>query len=491
MQRLLELSASDLRTGEARSKHHEKGGMWDTALGLNTFIDSDSTRFLVAATASPTRIGTSQIQDTLIAYAFDPTYSSDGIVYFLGSSGRFYKLLANGNVSVIRPQSTLSSITDPVGGMVGIVDSGGNPFIFYARRDHLDRWDLDTADDTSHWNEGNNGLNDSLHHPFHKFLDAAYFGNRHELGIIPFDSLHNQSSGFSNIDFAAARFGTSKETITALADDGRYLVAAISPNLQGTTLGNARIVWYSGTGSNWEWEVSLKGEFGIRAIKNTADGLIAIGARNIYLLQFLAPATPLYPFPAEDAIGSVYNYFSIGMRSNCAALLGGAAIFGMRGAVFGKRLPTEKITFSHPLQGHTSNISLIMPDFTDPHVYVATEDSKLWKYDMSAAGNTSNSFPTRWIDLKQECLVEEIQIELPEGVGSSDVTTLTVTVPSGETASFIISQSSLGALPGTQRFYARLRLKPTLRGSKIKFTFALSAGIPRIGAIYVYGQPTS
>lgn len=494
MRRILELPASVLRTGEAKSPFDDKGAAWESAIGLNPFISDDAFRFLIATTKAPTRIGTSEITDVPIAFARDPRTGEgdNGYILGLGSGvGRFYKVDTAGTVTVIRPQSVLTTLTSPTGGMAAIIDSAGNPFLFLARYQDLVRWNFNTADDAAHWNVGNNALNVAARYPFHRLFDAVYFGNGHSLGVIPLDAVHNQSGTFSNIDFAAVKVGYDTEQITALGDDGRYLIIATSyrSSFNDNDTPEARLLWYSGVGSNWEWETTLKGERGIRAIVKNALGVFAIGEQTIYQIAFGQQPKLLRTFPTSDAIFfGDYLANSVGHATNLAAPFGDSLIFGSRGAVFGRRYPSEPVTFSHPLQGHDGILSLIVPDFKRGSIIIGTGDSKLYSYDMTQAGNSANEHRTRWFDLKAEYNLMGLEIDLPKGIGSSDVQAITVEVPSGETSTATLSQATVES---TRRNYPVLTLNPNLRGSKVRFTLTQSAGTPALGGICLYGEPAT
>lgn len=495
MRRILELTAQMLRTGEARSKFDTRGGAWDAAIGLNPFISDDDYRFLLATTAAPTRIGEATVTDIPIAYAMRRRASGSGgnVPYFLGSTGRFYQVQLAGTVTAVRPQSTLTAISNPVGGMTTIVDSGSNEYMLIATFGTLIRWNFDTADDTAHWNSSTS-IQQAYKYPFHRLFDSVYMGNGIYIARIPLDALHNQAGSLSNIDLTAVQVGTLIEPfeVAALSDDGRYLLAALSHRFDDTSESTnphtheAKIIWYSGVGSNWEWETTLPGERSVRAIIRNALGVFAIGEQTIYQIAFGQTPRLVRTFGSDDKISTDANAspFRVG-RVNLAAPFGDSMIFGKRGAVFGRRYPTEPITFSHPLQGHTDDISLIAPDVEKGKVYVGGEDSKLWKYDMATAGNSSNAYPTRWFDLKADHILRRVEIELPAGIGASDTQTLKVEVPSGASQTFTLSQATIAA--GT-RYYAKLAINPSLRGSKVRFTLTQSAGSPRMGSIYLYGE---
>lgn len=486
---LLQLNAEALRSGVARSQYDDTEGIWQQAIGLNAFLASDTARFLIAATAAPTRIGASDFTDIPLAAAI-VFYSGNAALCVLGSSGRFYLVFADNTYDIVRPQSVLTALTNPTGGMAPVTDSGGNSYLFLCLRQMLVRWDLNIADSATHWNDSSNGLSNTNHHPMHRVFDQTYFGNGRYLGSIPHGALQNQSTTLVNVQFQLIDFGAD-QTVTAIGDDGRYAVVAMSRQFDETTSAttDARIVWYPNVGINWDWEVTLKGERAVRQIIRNALGTFAICEQNTYQLAFGAQPKLVRPYDVADSPGGAFNAIAqgVGPRANCAAPMGDSTIFGKRGAVFGKRYPTEKVTFSHPLQGHTSDISMIVPDFVKDKVFVGTEDSKFWVYDLTAAGATSGSWVTRWFDLKTPHLLTKIQMEMPQGIGASDVLGIKVEVPSGDSCTVSLSQSTISTKKRTNPW---LTLKGNLQGSQVRFTFTPSAGTPKFGALSLYGKPT-
>lgn len=482
------MPAARLRSGIGRSQYDDTGALWQQAIGFNPFLIDDNSRFLGAITATPTRIGSADFTDIPLAYT-PVFYGSNAAMCILGSSGRFYIVFSDNTYVVVRPQSVLTALSNATGGMAPVIDSGGNSYVFACCRQDLVRWDLDTADSGTHWNVGNNGLTLSNHHPMKRVFNYTYFGNGNYLGRIDHTKLHNQATTLTNVDFTLINFGTD-QIVTTIGEDGRYTLIATSKSFDEATSAttDARIVWYPNIGVNWDWEVTLKGERAIRAIVRNALGTFAICEQNIYQLVFGEQPKLIRPFDILDAPGGAFNAIvtTVGPRANASAPYGNAMIFGKRGAVFGKRYPSEPLTFSHPLQGHTSTISMIAPDFVKDKIFVGTEDSKFWVYDMTSAGSTSNSQVTDWIDLGAQFLISALEIELPQGIGSSDVLGIKVEVRSGDSCTLSLSQTTVASRDRTN---LRRPIKPTLKGSQVRFTFTPSAGSPKFGSLSLYGKP--
>src|ERR1700709_1294911 len=90
MKKLLDLNNTTLRTGRTRSKFMP-GGLWDSAQGLNPYLENDAYRGTIAVTASPPDLTSSVIVDNPIAYAKDERNSTYN-AYIMGDAGHFYKL---------------------------------------------------------------------------------------------------------------------------------------------------------------------------------------------------------------------------------------------------------------------------------------------------------------------------------------------------------------------------------------------------------------
>lgn len=365
MARILELTAKSLRTGEARSKFDDQGGLWAQAIGLNAFISDDAYRFLLATTKAPTQRGADEITDIPIAYFRRPHTGQSQYTYIIGDTGRVYKLdTTDGTVTVIRPQNTLTALTGPMGSATQVI--AGDEFAIIPVSNKIVVWDYDEADDTSHWDDSTSGISASFATPFHHLFDSAFFGNGGFLGRIPLDKA-DKSSLLSSIEKESLNFhtGSSGQEVSALGDDGRYLIIGISVNVRDgdtTSSNEARLLWYSGVGPNWEWETTIPGERMIRAIVRTAIGVFAIGEQTIYQIAFGSVPKLVRTFSSDDAItfNGVTSPWSPG-RGTLAAPFGDSFIFGKRGAIFGKRFPTEPVTLSHPLPSPGSDSASSRP----------------------------------------------------------------------------------------------------------------------------------
>ncbi len=76
-----------------------------------------------------------------------------------------------------------------------------------------------------------------------------------------------------------------QETVTALGDDGRYLVAGVSRAILDSYngLNSVRLVFWDGNKPSWDWEIVIPNETSIRGIKREGDVLHVMGKRGAYM----------------------------------------------------------------------------------------------------------------------------------------------------------------------------------------------------------------
>src|SRR3569623_527828 len=130
MKALVALNAKSLRTGRSRSQFME-GGIWDTAQGLNPYLENDTYRGLIACTATPTDIttlGGGTLADVPLAYVKNEAGSTYE-AYILGDTGHFYKL--NAAFNALTDLRSGTPINAPVAGMGIIHPRGGSATLLF------------------------------------------------------------------------------------------------------------------------------------------------------------------------------------------------------------------------------------------------------------------------------------------------------------------------------------------------------------------------
>lgn len=479
MQRIITLNQDTLTSGRTRSKWTQTGGLWDSAKGLNPFIESDLYRGLVACTASPTDMTASVIVDTPMAHVVDQRASINNL-YILGDGGNLYSVDVINTVTNHRSSSNV--INGASNGMAIMQPAGGTAKLLYAREARIGTWDMSGVYPTGWDDVAFNPGTTTEHRPMHKFAGVTYFGNKNYVGYI-YDNagtLTQVAQGLSLDEL---------EVCTAISDDGRYVVAGVSQPVDESYATNTscRVVFWNGGTDEVIWQVRVHNESSIRAIFNEGGVTHVVGSRGVYVVQLgIADAQTIYRFDSDEAIP--YDGTNYG-SPNCIAPFYDGFIFGAIGTAITKPdSAVNKKYVYNPLQGLTGDASLYVSDFKSNNIYVGTRSDKLYRFNLASAGNTSETWITRNIDLGGEWHVKRIKITLPNGVGGSDALDVTVIGDDGDSSATTktITQATCG-----DKHRLSLTLDKQVTTTHLKLSFAPNAGIPSFSNIEIWGEPST
>jgi hypothetical protein len=477
MKKLLDLTNKALLTGRARGKW-TGGGIWDAAQGLNPFLESDTYRGLVALGSTPTDKTGAVVVDIPVAYAKNEQ-GSTYFLYILGLSGHFYSVTPTEVITNLR---SATPINGPSNGMAIFKPRAASAAtMLFAREARIGTWDLSGTYPTG-WNDSAyDPLTSTPHRPMHRLFDRVYYGNKNYIGMFSDD-------GTATIVHTAQALNLEgQETVTALGDDGRYLVAGISRAITESYngLNRVRLIFWDGNKSSWDWETDIPNETSIRGIRRVGDTLYIIGKRAVYTAAFGFGAKPLFMFDSDEAIAfDAINYGHVGS----IAPWGDGVIFGKLGTAISKMLPdTPRIVFN-PLQGFTGDISLIIPDFLENKVYIGTRSSKLYSYNLATAGASATPLTTRNLPLDGRYHIERAQIILPNGVGASD--SIAIQIIGNDGASTATLPTITQAAYGNTRFL-NIPLPNHVTATHVKLSVTMSAGTPSFSDISLWGTPAS
>lgn len=476
MREILSLDAKALISGRARSRWID-GALWDTAQGLNPFLESDTYRGTVAVTASPTDMTSSTVVDIPVAHAIDQRGSTN-VLYILGASGHLYSV---GPTNTLTDLRSGTPINGPANGMAIMQPVGGAITLLFARESRIGTWDLSGSYPTG-WSDGAYDPGTTTkHRPMHNFDRVVYFGNKNYVGYF-----YDNAGTITKVDQGLEL--DPLEVCTAISDDGRYVIVGASKPTDASysTNTSCRVVFWNGGVNEVIWQVEIPNESSIRAIENRGGQTYVVGSTGVYLVTLgVADAQTIYTFDSDEAIpydGTTYG------NPNCIAPFYDGIIFGALGTAITKGEPSLDRGVYNPLQGMTGDISLYVTDFKSNTIYVGTRSSKLYRYNMASAGNTTNSFVTRALDLKNEWYVRRIDIGMPNGVGGSDSLGITVIADDGDVSAdqMVITQAVYGDTK-----YLRLFLPQQVKTSKLRLSFAPSAGIPSFNSLKIWGDPAT
>ena len=478
MRKLLELDSKALRSGRTRGKFVD-GGLWDAAIGLNPYLESDLYRSVVALSPTPTDKTGAVVVDIPIAYTKDERGSTYDL-YILGLSGHLYRVTSNEVVTDLRSGTPIDT---PANG-IGIFQprAAASPTLLFARSTRIGTWDLSGTYATG-WNDSayNPGTT-TIHRPFHRFLDRLYYGNKQYVGQFSDDGTSTIAHEPQGLDL------DGQDTVTALADDGRFLVIATARTITESYNGmnRVRVLFWNAGGSatSWDWEVSIPNETSIRAMKRVGDVVYAVGKRALYALSFGAAPQIVYTFDSDEAVAFDPSNYS---HVQSIAAWGDGVIFGKLATAFARFLPNTDRIIYNPLRGMTGDIGLIIPDFLENKVYVGTRSSKLYSCGLESAGASATPIITRIIPLDRTYHVQRLEIDLPNGISGSDSITIIVQGKHG-TDSVTLPTITQAVYGNVHRLSIPFRNVTT---ADVRLSMTLSAGGPSFSTISLWGDPAS
>jgi hypothetical protein len=477
MKKLIELNNHTLRTGRTRSKFMP-GGIWDSAQGMNPYLENDTYRGTIAVTATPTDLTGSVIVDNPIAYTKNERNSTYNL-YMMGDAGHFYSLNTAG--TIVTDLRSGTPISGPANGMAVFKPRAAfSPTLLYATNASIGTWDMSGVYPTG-WTDNFYTLatTPTKHRPMHPFFDRVYYGNLNYVGQFADDGTATiaHTAQVLNVD--------GYETVTALSDDGRYLMIAtartVDENYNGAS--RVRILFWDTNKNSWDWEVSIPNEFSIRGFKRIGDVNYAVGKRGLYAVAFGVAPKLVYTFDSDETIafdGSNYGHVQ------SIAPWGDGVIFGKLGTAFSSFLPgTDRIVYN-PLQGFTGDIGIIIPDYIENKVFVGTRSAKFYSYNMTLAGSTTASFVTRFIDLEGFYHVQRLDLTLPNGPSGTISILVSGTNTLNTTPSIIVNETKY---PGQR--HISIPLNQNITTPHVKISVLLSAGTPAISAMSLWGEPAT
>jgi hypothetical protein len=370
-------------------------------------------------------------------------------------------------------------INAPVSGMGIIQPRGGSATLLYARQARIGSWDMSGTYPTG-WEDGDyDPGTTAVHRPFHKLFDRLYYGNGPYVGEFSDDG----SEGIAHEAQALDLDGS--ETVTALGDDGRFLVIATARLVDEAYGGyNAtRVLFWDagGSASSWDWETTIPNEVSIRAIVRTESGLLLFGKYGVYTVAFGKHAKRLFPYDSSESIA--YDAVNYGSPQS-AAPWGDGAIFGKLASAYSKFLPGEDRILYNPLTGMTGDVSLIIPDFLENQVIVGTRSTKLYQFDMTSAGNAGEgtSFVTRFLDLGGLYHVSRLDITLPNGI-LGDMTINVQGTDASNTTQHTITSTKY---PGKR--YVSIPFGRNITTPHVRISILYTSGAPAFSELSLWGD---
>lgn len=474
---LFTLGPKEFLSGIAPSAHTERGGLFLSANGVTPIYDPGGTASvengLLQAGSAPTDFS-SGVVDTI--FAGDVGYvSSLPYLFMLGNSGHLYqKALGAGAVTDLRSSTPITNARNGL----AVFEYSGSTKLFYAQDTAIGIWDMASTYPTG-WTD--NAFTISAgQHPMHKFLDRLFFGNSNHIAFIQTDGTASSSA----LDFP------SPFICTAIADDGSYLVVAISENSMGSNnFALNKILFWNTNASSWQVEYSIKDPF-IWALKRRGSAVYAFGQYGIYEVTFSGGVrkilSRLIGFGTTADLTAGYGASRAHIFNNDAVLFATDTTIDSIGTLSAEVPPSYLKPFKVPSSVGTP--SFLHAGFDVGRVYVATDSNKLYGYDFNnATRDTGVSFQTIYIPFKQKAMINRIDVIFGEPLASGDAFDIDTKVDE-DTAAVDFGAASY-ASDGAIRRKSMYPNAGVQVDEQLSLTGNFTGGAAKIKRIEGYGQP--
>src|SRR3990167_4327558 len=414
---LFALSSKEFLTGIAPSAHTDLGGLFLSADGVTSIYDPGGTAStqngLLQPGPAPTDLTASTIVDTIIAGATGNV--TTGRLWMLGDGGHLYQLLDNGSLSDLRSGTP---ITTPANGLEVWGPKTGTRLLYYFQKGQIGTWDLSGSYPTG-WDDNGTaytGLTSVFLHPTHKFVGNLYFGNGSKIGALTDD-------GTSTPVFSTNVLGfTTNLYVTALTDDGVYLVVALTSNLEGVNVfAENKIRFWDTSSSLWIREYEIRDPF-IYALKHIGNLVYAFGQYGVYEVSFGGGVRKI--LSRSTGFGTAADLV-LGYGASRAGIYNEALMFATDTTVdhFGKISPDLPNGYFKPFKIPSSvgTPSFIFTQFAVEGIYVATDGDKLYRYDFNGTTReTSVSAQTIYFNVQEKVQLTCIEVSFGEPLASGD-----------------------------------------------------------------------
>ena len=483
----LRLTPKEFLTGIAPSAHTGRGGVFFKADGVTPVYDPGGTASvengLLQAGPAPTDFTGSVVVDNIIA-GVASSFTGAAHLYMLGSSGHFYdKAVGSGTPTDLRSGT---QITNPASGLVVWSPAGGTPLCYIWRQNKIDTWNMSGTYPTG-WTADvysiTQGNNSTILKPVHKFVGNVYYGNGDLLGAIT-DAGSGTASHSSNVlDFP------TRELITGLADDGRYLVIATTENAaeQSDTFARNYIRFWDTNSTSWTREWPIRDPF-IWAVKHLGGGVIhAYGQYGVYEGTFDFGFKKILPrmigFGTGGDLTSGYGCSRATVYNNDTLLFATDTTID----TLGKPSPDLQSAYLKPFKvpSAVGTPTFVSADLDPGRVYVATDGPKLYGYDFNGSTrDTGVTAQTVYFPVPSKTTVKRVEVVFGEPLASGD--SVSVSIYKDEDTAAVSFGTAAYASQGAAR---RVSMSKSITvDSQLSVLITFTAGAAKIRAIELYGD---
>lgn len=413
MEKLLSLGPTQFTTPESVDEYFPSDGIWSSAS-----FSVEDTKAGVYAQIGSTSIGGVTVVDNPIAGVSRITSSSAAHLYMIGSSGHFYDLDLFNTASISDKRSG-TPITNPANGIAIFKPNGGTEYLFYWQQSQIGRWDLVGAYPTGWTDNHFAGLQSTSYHPVHTFAGNVYYGNKDRIGMI-YDNSGTAANNTNVLDFP------SDYTVLDLTDDGTYLVATISKNLGGTSLGDTKVIFWDTVSSSWNKEYKIDDPY-VVSLQSESSTIYAVGRNNLYVFNY-DTAPRLIKSGTFNAGATPYGASESVLRFNNLVTwdeYGASTVYNNSQLdCYGKLSTIHQPGLYRPYALATNGGTTFMY-WDGTTLITGTGNAKLLSWNTRTASGPT----TIYFDLQDVCKIERIDLNLTEGIDAeSDGPTNTITI---------------------------------------------------------------
>lgn len=479
---ILTLTTKDFLTGIAPAAHTERGGLLLSAAGVTPVYDPGGTASvengLLQAGPTPTDLTGAVVVDTI--FASTPTVASD-FLFLYGNAGHLYEKTLGSNTIVDDRSGT--PITNPANGLAIWGPAGGTNTLYYWQKTQIGRY-TGGAYPTGWTDNMYTGLTSTSLHPTHPFLGNLYYGNFSTVGALIDQGAATVSHSTNVLDIKLS------EIITALSDDGVFLVIAATPNQTASSrFARNTIYFWDTSASSWARDYEIRDPF-IFSLKRVGNVVIAFGQYGVYEVSFGGGVRKL--LNRNIGFGTTADVLAGYGTSRASVYNNQAILFATDSTIdsFGPLSIELPSAYFKPFKvpSGVGTPTLVETLFEPGRVYVATDGNKLYAYDFNfATRETSVSFQTIYFPFREPTQVHRIDVIFGEPLASGDAFDIDTKID--EDTSAVDFDAASFTNDGAIRRKEMHPAAPVQVNNQLSITGNFTAGAAKIKSIQIYGQP--
>lgn len=499
---ILTLSTKDFLTGIAPSAHTERGGLFYSATGVTPVYDPGGTASaengLLQAGSAPTNIGGSTVVDTIFA-ADSGVPTSTMQAFFYGDSGHIYRLLENGTLTDIRDGGTYpAAVSNSRAGLKfwGSTASGQRGLLYW-QSTQIGLWNGSDPTVSGNWDDDYSATIPSGAGAFgtsnwpcpHIFAGNVYWSisSTSKIGALLDNGAGTISLSTNVLDF------DFKYSCFSIADDGVYLVLAVSQNQEGADLfANNKILFWDTYSPSWSREYEIQDPF-IWKLQRVGNAVYAFGQYGVYEVSFgngvrkVLSRSIGFGTPTDVTLG--YGNQRATTYNQDALIWATDTTIDTLGALD----PTLPTAYLKPFKVPSSvgTPSLVFSRFKAGSVYVATDGDKLYRYDFNGSTReTSVSAQTIYFPLRTKTEITRIDVIFGEPLASGDAMSVQLKTDEDTSATPTTALTATYTADGAIRRKS-IRVTSYITESPLSLVINFTSGAVKIKRIELYGGPVN